>query len=69
MNPALVTPAKTRGGKRRGTLYLDNEDVFQAYRAWLIMQELGTVTPLDFRVAINIEILPQLLILTSKEIA
>jgi hypothetical protein len=62
-------PAETRGGKRRGTSYLDNEDVFQACRAWLIMQELGTVTPLDFRVAINTEILPRLLISTDKEIA
>jgi hypothetical protein len=51
-------PAETRGGKRKGTSYLNNEDVFQAYRAWLMMQELGTVTPLDFRVAINTEILP-----------
>jgi hypothetical protein len=33
------------------------------------MQELSIVTPLDFRVAINIEILPRLLILTYKDIA
>ena len=26
-------PAKTRGGKRKGGSYLDNKDVFQAYRA------------------------------------
>lgn len=55
-------PAETRGGKRKGTSYLDNEDVFQACRAWLMMQELGTVTPLDFRAAVNTEILPRLLI-------
>ena len=61
--------AKTRGGKRRGTSYLDNKDVFQACKAQLIMQELSIVTPLDFRVAINTEILPRLLISTGKEIA
>jgi len=33
------------------------------------MQELSIVTPLDFRVAINTEILPRLLILTYKDIA
>jgi hypothetical protein len=62
-------PAETRGGKRKGASYLDNEDVFLACRAWLMMQEIGTVTPLDFRVAVNIEILPRLLISTCTEIA
>ena len=29
-------PAETRGGKRKGSSYLDNEDVFQACKAWLL---------------------------------
>jgi hypothetical protein len=62
-------PAETRGGKRNGRSYLDNEDVFQACRAWLTSQELGTVTPDNFRIAINTEILPRLLISTSKRIS
>jgi hypothetical protein len=62
-------PAETRGGKRNGRSYLDNEDVFQACRAWLTSQELGTVTPDDFRLAINTEILPRLLISTGKTIS
>jgi len=33
------------------------------------MQKLSTITPFDFRVAVNIEILPQLLVLTYKDIA
>jgi hypothetical protein len=33
------------------------------------MQELGIITSLDFRVAINTEILPRLLVLTYKDIA
>ena len=33
------------------------------------MQELGIVASLDFRVAINTEILPRLLVLTHKDIA
>jgi hypothetical protein len=59
-------PAETRGGKRNGRSYLDNEDVFQACRAWLTSQELGTVIPDNFRIAINTEILPRLLISTGK---
>jgi hypothetical protein len=55
-------PAETRGGKRKGSSYLDNEDVFQACRAWLLQQELGTITPENFRVAINEEILPRLMV-------
>jgi hypothetical protein len=61
-------PAETRGGKRKGSSYLDNEDVFLACRAWLLQQELGTVTPNNFRVAINQEILPRLLISCNKSI-
>jgi len=33
------------------------------------MQELSIVAPLDFRVAINTETLPRLLVLTHKDIA
>jgi len=61
-------PAETRGGKRNGHSYLDNEDVFQACRAWLLQQELGTVTSDNFRMAINEEILPRLMISCSKGI-
>jgi hypothetical protein len=62
-------PAETCGGKRNGRSYLDNKDVFQACQAWLTSQELGTVTPDNFRIAVNTEILPRLLISTSKRIS
>jgi hypothetical protein len=62
-------PVETRGGKRNGRSYLDNEDVFQGCRAWLTSQELGTVNPDNFRLAINTEILPRLLISTGKRIS
>jgi hypothetical protein len=62
-------PAETRGGKRNGRSYLDNEDVFQACRAWLTSQELGTVIPDNFCIAVNTEILPRLLISTRKRIS
>jgi hypothetical protein len=42
-------PAETRGGKRN----LDNEDVFQTCRAWLVAQDVGTVTPNNFHEAVN----------------
>jgi hypothetical protein len=42
--------------------------VFQACRAWLLQQELGTVFPNTFRIAINKEILPRLMILTQTGI-
>jgi hypothetical protein len=29
-------PAETRRGKRKGSSYLDNEDIFLACRAWLL---------------------------------
>jgi hypothetical protein len=61
-------PIETQGGKRKGASYLDNEDVFQGCRAWLVLQELGTVTLNLFQHAINIEILPCLLISTRKGI-
>ena len=35
---------ETRGGKRASASYLDNEDIFLAYRTWLINQELGTIS-------------------------
>jgi hypothetical protein len=62
-------PLETRGGKRNGTSYLDNKDVFLACRAWLINQELGTVSPNDFFNAVNQEILPRLLTIMEKPIA
>ncbi len=62
-------PQESRGGKRRGASYLDNEDVFLACRAWLINQELGTVSPNDFLNAVNQEILPRLLTVMDKPIA
>ena len=62
-------PAETRGGKRKGLSYLDNEDVFQGCRAWLLQQEIGIVTPENFRVAINTEILPRLMAALTKGIS
>jgi hypothetical protein len=55
-------PTETRGGKRKGSSYLNNKDVFQACRAWLLQQELSTISPNNFRIAINKEILPRLMI-------
>jgi hypothetical protein len=51
-------PLETRGDKRDGHSYLDNEDVFLACRAWLVSKELRTITPNDFHNAVNQEILP-----------
>lgn len=61
-------PVETRGGKRTGASYLDNEDVFQACRAWLVSQEVGTVTPDIFHRAIRDEIFPRLMISTTTHI-
>ena len=61
--------AKTRKGKKKGSSYLDNKDVFQGCKGWLLQQELGTITPNNFRIAINIEILPRLLISCGKGIS
>ena len=46
-------PIETRGGKRENRSYLNNEDVFRAYRTWLLAQKLATVTPKGFRHALN----------------
>ncbi|KAH7304879.1 hypothetical protein BKA65DRAFT_356826, partial [Rhexocercosporidium sp. MPI-PUGE-AT-0058] len=54
-------PIETKGGKRKNRSYLNNEDVFKAYRAWLLAQKLATVTPKGFRYALNTEIMPRLL--------
>jgi hypothetical protein len=62
-------PQETRGGKRDGASYLDNEDVFLACCTWLINQELGTISPNDFLNAVNLEILPRLLTIMEKPIA
>jgi hypothetical protein len=60
---------KSREEKRKRASYLNNKDVFTAYKAWLISQKLGIVTPYNFRVAINQEILPCKMIFISKGIA
>lgn len=62
-------PLETRGGKRTGLLLLDNKEVFLACRAWLVIQEVGTVTPEGFRNAINQEILPSCLIVPKMPVA
>jgi hypothetical protein len=46
-------PQEARGGKRDSASYLDNEDVFLAYRTWLINQELGTISLNDFLNTVN----------------
>ncbi|PMD55885.1 uncharacterized protein K444DRAFT_695185, partial [Hyaloscypha bicolor E] len=60
---------ETRGSKREGASYLDNEDIFLACRTWLINQELGMILPNDFLNTINQEILPRLLLIMEKPIA
>jgi len=62
-------PQETRGSKRDGASYLDNEDIFLACCTWLINQELGTISPNDFLNAVNQEILPRLLSIMEKPIA
>jgi hypothetical protein len=62
-------PLETRGGKRTGLLLLDNKEVFLVCRAWLVIQEVGTVTPKGFRNAINQEILPSCLIVPKMPVA
>jgi hypothetical protein len=54
-------PIKTKGGKRKNRSYLNNKNVFKAYRAWLLAQKLATVTPKGFWYALNTEIMPRLL--------
>jgi hypothetical protein len=39
---------KTRGGKQKSRSYLNNKDVYKAYKAWLLAQKLVTVTPKGF---------------------
>jgi hypothetical protein len=53
-----LLPLKTREGTQRNRSYLDNKDVFQAYRTWLLAQKLATVTPKGFRYALNTQIMP-----------
>jgi hypothetical protein len=62
-------PQETRGSKRDGASYLNNEDIFLACYTWLINQELKTISPNDFLNAVNQEILPRLLSIIEKPIA
>jgi hypothetical protein len=62
-------PAETRGGKRSGSSILDNELVFLAYRAWLLSQAIGIITAQSFQIMVNKELLPRLLITTTKEVS
>jgi len=59
-------PLEGRRGKRTNKSYLDNEDVFAAYRAWLLAQKIATITPNGFRYAINTQIMPRLLVNAKK---
>jgi hypothetical protein len=47
-------------------LYLDNKDVFQTCRVWLLAQKLATVIPKGFWYAFNTEIMPRLFTSTKK---
>jgi hypothetical protein len=68
VNAIIPTLAKTCGGKRKDS-YLNNKDVFLAYKAWLLQQELKTIMLNNFRIAINQEILPRLLVSCNKAIS
>lgn len=57
---------KQRGGLRRITSCLYDDDVERSARTWLGQRKLGTVTPGSFRDALNKGILPHLNILLKK---
>ena len=57
---------ETREGKRENQSYLNNENVFRAYRAQLLAQKLAIVTPKGFRYALNTETIPRLLASATK---
>lgn len=59
-------PPEHRGGLRRISCRLYDDDVERAARAWLGEQKLGTVTPASFRTALNNEIFPNLSIILKK---
>jgi len=59
-------PIETRGGKQKNRSYLDNKDVFRAYRTWLLAQKLATVMLNGFRHALNVQIMPRLLASAKK---
>lgn len=59
-------PPEQRGGLRRITSRLYDDDVERSARIWLGQQKLGTVTPASFRDVLNKKILPHLNILLKK---
>jgi hypothetical protein len=57
---------ETCGDKQKSRSYLNNKDVYKAYKAWLLAQKLATVTPKRFRHALNTQIMPCLLASAKK---
>ena len=62
-------PTKTCKGKRKRSFYFDNKDIFQVYKAQLLQQDVKTITFDNFRITINIKILPRLIVLIDKGIS
>jgi hypothetical protein len=61
-----LLPLKTHSSKQKSRSYLDNKDVYKAYKAWLLAQKLATVTLKGFRHALNTQIMPRLLASAKK---
>lgn len=59
-------PPELRGGLRKGTTHLDDEDVQAHARSWLRAQKLGSITPINFQQALNMDILPNLNIMLKR---
>lgn len=59
-------PPEHRGGLRKVTSRLYDEDVERVARTWLSQQKLGTVTPANFCDALNNEIFPHLNIVLKR---
>jgi len=59
-------PPELRGGLRKGSTHLDDEDVKGHALLWLQTQKPGSITPISFRQALNADILPNLNIVLKK---
>lgn len=62
-------PIETRGGKRNGNSFLDDELVFNACRSWLLNQAIGSISAQSFQIAFNEEIAPRILMVDFKPIS
>ena len=59
-------PPELRGGFKKGMTHLEDEDVQAHACLWLRAQKLGNITPINFRQALNMDILPNLNIMLKR---